>query len=97
RPGQSDAWAEISLRRVKRIATRITQHAGNNVKVNLPVIRLLQWRVVLVTQTIAQSKIWLDLPFILRIADVVFLLGIGWARGVVKEWRRRRQISEHLC
>jgi hypothetical protein len=47
RPGQSDPWAEVILRRVQGILARISQLAGVDVKEYLAIIGLAQRRVVL--------------------------------------------------
>src|SRR5882672_10386490 len=82
---------------MERVLTRIAQLSRNDVKEDLPDVCFAQWRVVLVTQAVVQSQIGLDLPLVLRVADVVRLLRQCLSRRAIEERRRGRQVAEILC
>ena len=81
---------------MQRILARIAQHAGIDVEEYLPVIGFAQWRVVLVAQAIVQGQVGSYLPFVLRIGDVILLLGESLPGRAVEERGRRRQVAEEL-
>src|SRR3954469_17717099 len=74
----------------------VAQLSGVDVKKYLPVVSLRERRVILVAQTVVQSQVRSDLPFVLGIGDVVLLIGDRLTGRAVEERRGRGQISEEL-
>src|SRR5882672_7331909 len=79
-----------------RIAARITQYTSADVEVDLPISGFLQRRIVFVAQSIIHRQAGFDLPFILRVTDIVIFFGKGLSDRVIEERRGRRQVTKEL-